>query len=320
MWKIYVMQVKPVDRTPKASMQSQSGIPPHPKIGARISNPNGVSSQANKTKLQPTRSVTATGNLKLDSKKPTSPVPSQKPLNASPKVSNVSGDVNKNRSISAKSHNKIDRECCLKAVKVVCEGPDGGKSKSPGVLKSEFNLKKQDNTELKDSIAPAEGHTYVNSHLIAEKIKLTENEGEHAKFILQQLENELNSLWKGDEKEDAQFEDHVEGLSMHVGAMVSKQDVQKELGGNSVSQIDSGHLDSELPSLKELSCRGEMGESPSNFLGPTLISPPINASARTPLAVKNSFNEEDLPTRLSIGVVEKTASMPSSESAQMGNS
>lgn len=322
---IYVMQVKPVDRTPKGSMQSHSGIPPRPKIGARISNPNGVSSQANNTKLRPTRSVTATGNLKLDSKKPASPVPSQKPLNASPKVSNVSGGVNKNHSISAKSHNKIDGESCLKAVKVVCEGPDGEKSNSPGVLKSEFNLEKQDNTKLKDSIAPAEGDTYVSSHLNAEKIKLTENEGEHANFILHQLKNELNSLCKGDEKEDAHFEDHVEGLSMHVGAMVSKQDVQKELVGKSASQIDSGHLDSKLPSLKELSCLGEMGESPSNLLGPTLISLSpttfeINVSARTPLAVKNSFNEEDLPTRLSIGIVEKTASIPSLESAQMDNS
>lgn len=317
--------VKPVDRTPKGSMQSHSGIPPRPKIGARISNPNGVSSQANNTKLRPTRSVTATGNLKLDSKKPASPVPSQKPLNASPKVSNVSGGVNKNHSISAKSHNKIDGESCLKAVKVVCEGPDGEKSNSPGVLKSEFNLEKQDNTKLKDSIAPAEGDTYVSSHLNAEKIKLTENEGEHANFILHQLKNELNSLCKGDEKEDAHFEDHVEGLSMHVGAMVSKQDVQKELVGKSASQIDSGHLDSKLPSLKELSCLGEMGESPSNLLGPTLISLSpttfeINVSARTPLAVKNSFNEEDLPTRLSIGIVEKTASIPSLESAQMDNS
>ncbi|XP_058210960.1 uncharacterized protein LOC131323272 isoform X1 [Rhododendron vialii] len=317
--------VKPVDRTPKVSIQSHSGMPPRPKIGARISKPNGVSSQANNTKLQPTRSVTATGNLKLDSKKPASPVPSQKPLNASPKVSNVSGGVNKNHSISAKSHNKIVGESCLKAAKVVCEGLDGEKSRSPGVLKSEFNLEKQDDTKLKDSITPAEGNTYVSSHLNAEKIKLTENEDEHANFILQQLENELNSLCKRDEKEDAHFEDHVEGLSMHVGAMVSKQDVQKELVGKSVSQIDSGLLDSELPSSKELSCLSEMGESPSNLLGPTLISlspttSEINVSARTPLAIKNSFNEEDLPTRLSIGVVEKTSSIRSLESAQMDNS
>lgn len=325
--EIYFLQVKPVDRTPKGSMQSHSGIQPRPKIGARISNPNGVSSKANNTKLQPSRTVTATGSLKLDSKKPASPVllPSQKPLNASPKVSNVSRSLNKNRGISAQSQNEIDGESCLKAVKVVCEGPDREKSKSPGVSKSEVNFEKQDNTKLMDiNVVPAEGDTYLSSHLNAEKVKSTEKVGEDANFSPQQPENNLNSLCKGDENKNDHFEDHVEGLSMSIGAMVSNQDVQKEVVGNSVSQIDPNHLDSELSCLKEFSCLGKEGGSPSNLLGPTLISLSpatceINASARTPLAVKNYFNEDDLPTRLSIGVVEKIASVPL-ESAQMENS
>ncbi|KAH7843581.1 hypothetical protein Vadar_018359 [Vaccinium darrowii] len=389
--------VKPVDRTPKGSMQSHSGIQPRPKIGARISNPNGVSSKANNTKLQPSRTVTATGSLKLDSKKSASPVllPSQKPLNASPKVSNVSRSLNKNRGISAQSQNEIDGESCLKAVKVVCEGSDREKSKSPGVSKSEVNFEKQDNTKLMDinvvpaegdtylsshlnaekikstekvgedanfgpqqpennlnslckgdenknahfeehvekqdntklmdiNVVPAEGDTYLSSHLNAEKVKSTEKVGEDANFSPQQPENNLNSLCKGDEYKNDHFEDHVEGLSMSIGAMVSNQDVQKEVVGNSVSQIDPNHLDSELSCLEEYSCLGKEGGSPSNLLGPTLISLSpatceINVSARTPLAVKNYFNEDDLPTRLSIGVVEKIASVPL-ESAQMENS
>ncbi|XP_057514070.1 uncharacterized protein LOC130795825 isoform X2 [Actinidia eriantha] len=323
----YFDGAKPVDRTPKGSMQSHSGIPAIPKIGAGISNPSGGLSKAKQLKLQ--KPATTIRNMKLDSKKPASPVPSQKPSNASPKVSSVSGGEKKPPSISPKVHHKIDGESGLKAEKVGYEVPDKAevndvsdtdlgarKMGSLGVLKTEINFEKQDNTNFKDiKTASIEGDTCASSSDInANNLKQSEEAGEDAVFSLQHLKNYLHSLDKGHEKENVHFEDQDGGLSMNVGAMDSKQQLQEELVGNSISQIDVTHP--ELSCSEDFSIPGEKEGSPICL---SSVISEITASTRTPFAVKRSSVDGDLSSRLSIGKV-KTATLPLSDSAQMENS
>ncbi|GFZ02334.1 hypothetical protein Acr_15g0009420 [Actinidia rufa] len=320
----YFDGAKPVDRTPKGSMQSHSGTPAIPKIGAGISNPSGGLSKAKQLKLQKPATI---GNMKLDSKKPASPVPSQKPSNASPKVSSVSGGGKKPPSISPKVHHKTDGESGLKAEKVGYEVPDKAKVNdvsdtglgarkmgSLGVLKSEINFEKQDNTNLKDiKTASIEGDTCASSSDInADNLKQSEEVGEDAVFSLQHLKNYLHSL--GHEKDNVHFEDQDGGLSMNVGAVDSKQQLQEELVGNSISQIDVTHP--ELSCSEDFSIPGEKEGSPICL---SSVISEITVSTRTPFAVKNSSVDGDLSSRLSIGKV-KTATLPLSDSAQMENS
>ncbi|GFY93355.1 hypothetical protein Acr_08g0017510 [Actinidia rufa] len=272
---------KPVDRTPKGSVQSHSGIPAIPKTGAGISNPSGVSSKAKQLKLQ--KPATTIGNMKLD-KKPGSPVAISETTKYFPK----------------------DGESGLKAEKVGYEGPDKAKANdvsdtglgakktgSLGVLKSEINFEKQDNTNLKDiKTASIEVDTCaLSSDSNADNLKQSEEAGEDEIFSLQHLKNYLHSLDKGNEKENVHFEDQVGGLRLNVGAVDSKQQLQEELVGNSISQIDVTH--------PELSCS-------------EAFSIPSEKERILPL-------DGDLSSRLSIGEA-KTASLPYSDSAQMDNS
>ncbi|PSS23726.1 TNF receptor-associated factor family protein [Actinidia chinensis var. chinensis] len=322
----YFDGAKTVDRTPKGSMQSHYGIPAIAKIGVGISNPSGGLSKAKQLKLQKPATI---GNMKLDSKKPASPVPSQKPSNASPKVSSVSGGGKKPPSISPKVHHKTDGESGLKAEKVGYEVPDKAevndvsdtglgarKMGSVGVLKSEINFEKQDNTNLKDiKTASIEGDTCTSSSDInADNLKQSEEAGEDAVFSLQHLKNYLHSLDKGHEKENVHFEDQDGGLSMNVGAVDSKQQLQEELVGNNISQIDVTH--------PELSCSEDFSipsEKEGSLICLSSVISEITASTRTPFAVKSSSVDGDLSSRLSIGKV-KTETLPLSDSAQMENS
>ncbi|KAL6998253.1 hypothetical protein U1Q18_008379 [Sarracenia purpurea var. burkii] len=310
--------VKPVDRTPNGTMRSYSSLPAGPKIGAGISSPSRDSSKSKPTKLQPARTVTQLGNTKLDGKKPASSVPSKKPSNASTKVSDVSGAVKK---LSPQVQNKSDGENCLK---------DAEKTGSLGALRSEINLEKWGNTHFKDTeIANIEKDDCSSSFICnVENIKPSKGVGEDESVSLHHLRNNLQLLSKSDEKENARFEERVDGLRMHAGAVDSKQDLQNELIGNSISQTEPSHTNFGVPELshsKDLLCPCQKEGSPSNLSGPTLISLPpipseIMASTRTPFAVKNSLSEEDLLTRLSIGAVEKTASFLCLESAPTENS
>lgn len=156
--------VKPVVRTPTRSMQSYPGVSTGPKIGAGINRPSGGSSKTKLAKLQPARTVSTAANMKLDGQKPMSPLPSQKPSNASTKVSGVSGGLKKCLSISPQSHNETDNN-------VPNSGLDAEKAGSPGMLDREINLEKQGNFNKKDiEIAPIEGDTHGN----AENIKPSE--------------------------------------------------------------------------------------------------------------------------------------------------
>ncbi|XP_028112680.1 uncharacterized protein LOC114310783 [Camellia sinensis] len=298
-----------------------------PSIG---SSSVGNSSKAKLSKLQPARIVTATGNMKPNTRKPVSPVPSQKLSNASTKVSSASQVVKNCPSASPQVHNEMNGESCLKAEEVGPKGPneanpvpdaglDAETTGSLGVTKSEMKVEKQRNTNLNDvKIAPIEGYSFDSkTHCNAENIKLSEEVGEDAICGLQNLKDNLCSLYKRNDKENTTHsEDQVDGTSIQIRTKDSKQELQKELIGNSISQIDFSHPDS-----------GQK-ESPSNLSGPTLISLSpatieIAAPTRTPFTVKNSFcNGEgfDLSAKSSTRVVEKTTSLPSVESAQTENS
>ncbi|GMQ02753.1 hypothetical protein CsSME_00048841 [Camellia sinensis var. sinensis] len=300
-------KVKPVVRTPTGSMQSYSGVSAGPKIGARINRPSGGSSKTKLAKLQPARTVSTAANMKLDGQKPMSPLPSQKPSNASTKVSSVSGGLKKCLSISPQAHNETDND-------VPNSGLDAEKPGSPGMLDSEINLEKQGNFNKKDiEIAPIKGDTHGN----AENIKPSKG-GEDAISSVKHLKTKLRVIYKSNEKENAHFEDQVDGLT------------KNEVIGNSITQIDFSHLDFHAPELscsKEFFVLSQKEGSPSDILGPTSISPcpvtsEITASTRTPFAVKNSFcnSEGDFSTGSSIGAVEKISSLSSLKSAQTENS
>ncbi|KAI7987325.1 hypothetical protein LOK49_LG13G02807 [Camellia lanceoleosa] len=305
---IHENKVKPVVRTPTGSMQSYSGVSAGPKIGARINRPSGGSSKTKLAKLQPARTVSTAANMKLEGQKPMSPLPSQKPSNASTKVSSVSGGLKKCLSISPQAHNETDND-------VPNSGLDAEKAGSPGMLDREMNLEKQGNFNKKDiKIAPIKGDTHGN----AENIKPSKV-GEDAVSSLKHLRTKLRVIYKSNEKENAHFEDQVNGLT------------KNEVIGNSVTQVDFSHLDFHAPELscsKEFFVLSQKEGSPSDISGPTSISPcpvtsEITASTRTPFAVKNSFcnSEGDFSTGLSIGAVEKiSSSLPSLKSAQTENS
>ncbi|KAI8013750.1 hypothetical protein LOK49_LG05G00619 [Camellia lanceoleosa] len=318
-------------RTPKGNPQSYSGIPAGPKIGPSIGSSSvGGSSKAKLSKLQPARIVIATGNMQPNTRKPVSPVPSQKLSNASTKVSSASRVVKNCPSVSPQVHNEMNGKNCLKAEEVGPKGPneanhvpdtglDAETTGSLGVTKSEMKVEKQSNTNLNDvKIAPIEGYSFDSkTHCNAENIKLSEEVGEDAICGLQNLKDNLCSLYKRNEKENTTHsEDQVDGWSIQMRTKDSKQELQKELIGNSISQIDFSHPDS-----------GQK-ESPSNLSGPTLISLSpatieIAAPTRTPFTAKNSFcNGEgfDLSAKSSTRVVEKITLLPSLESAQTENS
>ncbi|THF95310.1 hypothetical protein TEA_016852 [Camellia sinensis var. sinensis] len=142
------------------SMVSPSPFLSGPKIGARINRPSGGSSKTKLAKLQPARTVSTAANMKLDGQKPMSPLPSQKPSNASTKVSSVSGGLKKCLSISPQAHNETDND-------VPNSGLDAEKPGSPGMLDSEINLEKQGNFNKKDiEIAPIKGDTHGNAENI----------------------------------------------------------------------------------------------------------------------------------------------------------
>ncbi|CAL5351085.1 unnamed protein product [Camellia sinensis] len=299
--------VKPVVRTPTGSMQSYSGVSVGPKIGAGINRPSGGSSKTKLAKLQPARTVSTAANMKLDGQKPVSPLPSQKPSNASMKVSSVSGGLKKCLSISPQAHNETDN--------VPDSGLDAEKAGSLGMLDREMNLEKQGNFNKKDiEITPIDRDTHCN----AENIKPSEELGEDAISSLKHLKTKLRVVCKSNEKENAHFEDQVDGLT------------KNEVIGNSITQIDFSHSDFHAPELscsKEFFVLSQKEGSPSDMSRPTSISPclvtsEITASTRTPFAVKNSLcnSEGDFSTGLSIGAVEKISSLSSLKSAQTENS
>ncbi|KAI7997090.1 hypothetical protein LOK49_LG10G01817 [Camellia lanceoleosa] len=299
--------VKPVVRTPTGSMQSYSGVSVGPKIGAGINRPSGGSSKTKLAKLQPARTVSTAANMKLDGQKPVSPLPSQKPSNASMKVSSVSGGLKKCLSISPQAHNETDN--------APDSGLDAEKAGSLGMLDREMNLAKQGNFNKKDiEIAPIDRDTHCN----AENIKPSEELGEDAISSLKHLKTKLRVVCKSNEKENAHFEDQVDGLT------------KNEVIGNSITQIDFSHSDFHAPELscsKEFFVLSQKEGSPSDMSRPTSISPclvtsEITASTRTPFAVKNSLcnSEGDFSTGLSIGAVEKISSLSSLKSAQTENS
>ncbi|KAL7248186.1 hypothetical protein ACSBR2_002985 [Camellia fascicularis] len=265
--------------------------------------------------------------MKPNTQKPASPVLSQKLSNASTKGSSASRVVKNCPSISPPVHNEMNGESCLKAEEVGPKGPneanhvpdtglDAETTESLGVTKSEMKVEKQSNTHLNDvKIAPIEGYSFDSrSHCNAENIKLSEEVGEDAICGLQNLKDNLCSRYKRNEKENTTHsEGQVDGWSIQMRTKDSKQKLQKELIGNSISEIDFSHPDS-----------GQKEESPSNLSGPTLISLSpatieIVAPTRTPFTAKNSFCN-NLSAKSSTRVVEKTTSLPSLESAQTENS
>lgn len=311
------MQGKSLVRTPK-SVQSYDGIPAGPKIGPGVCSPSGGSSKSRLSKLPPAKAVTTAGDARVDTRKSASPSPSQKPSNASTKVSSASGCLKNRHSISPQVQNRTDAESCLKDDEVGQTKPnrltdisdtsrDVQKMGSLGVLKSETKIEIHRNTDVKDvEIAPTERDTHGSrSHSSDENIRSSEemvDEGE---------------LWPLNvEKENGPFLDQVGLNIMHVGAGSAKQKLQKELIGNAISPIEFCHSDST-----------KKKESTTHLSGPTPISlSPVTsettASTRAPLTLKNSFiNGEVLDlSATSIGVAEKTISVSSLESTHPENS
>lgn len=317
--------------TPNGSMRSYSCIPTGPKIVAGITSPceGSRKEEENLVRLQPAITVTPIRNMKL-SQKPASPVSSQEPSNASAKIYGVSAKACPG--ISRRQVQKeTDGESRLKDEAVGHGGYDRANNvqdaENPGslaALKSKLNLEKQGDCYLKDiKIASIEGGNYdSSSRLNAENMKLSEPSEDE------------NSSNKSNEKENVHPVDQIDGLSMCVGALDLKLEVQKELIGNSVAQIDFARPNSgapELPCSKEFFVSGlKEKRSPSNLSGPTPISlsqslmlseTETTASMRTPFAVKNSMcdSDGDLSIRVGVGLAEKTPSLPSSECGQKEN-
>ncbi|XP_052175223.1 uncharacterized protein LOC127790032 isoform X2 [Diospyros lotus] len=312
--------VKSVVRTPYGTMQPSSGIPAGPKTGVRNSSPSGGSNKAKPAKLQPKRTVGAIGNTRPDVQKPALTVPSKKPSKASTKVSNVSGDAKKCISIPHEVQNGTEGENQVNVDQKGTEGydrdkdvpeigQDAGKTGSLGVLKGEIDLEEQGNANSKDTeISPVEC------------IMPSEEADEATISSIQHLNKSWDSPYRSNEKQNGHREKHVDGLSTDAVVITSEQEPQKDLVCNSIAQTKLAGPDFSAP---EPSCSEELHVSASILMIPSLVgsSETKVASTRTPFLVKNSLcnSEEDVSRRLSNGAIDKKASIPPSESAQIEN-
>uniref|UniRef100_A0A5B6YY67 Putative endochitinase A isoform X2 n=1 Tax=Davidia involucrata TaxID=16924 RepID=A0A5B6YY67_DAVIN len=111
--------VKSLVRTPKGGLQSHSGLPTGlPKVGSGICSLSGGLNKPKLGKLQSATTVAAMGNMKLDTRKPASPLPLQDPSNALTKIPSASRGVKYSPAISPKVMNKTVGESCLNAEEV----------------------------------------------------------------------------------------------------------------------------------------------------------------------------------------------------------
>ncbi|KAF8397632.1 hypothetical protein HHK36_016552 [Tetracentron sinense] len=243
--------------TPNVGLPFHSGVRSGlPKIGAGISNRNGGANKTKPIKLQPARTRTGSGDIKIDSQKTAS---SMKPIslaqfqelsNASLKVSATQRTMEVCRDISLKVKNdlspKASRKSRLKTREVRAEGPDTAKcgtdsgfsaeEKNVGPVnmgtesKGQLYLKAiKISTSKEDSIS-----SDVNSGN-CENINPSQQVDEEAKYSQHHLENYLHPLHKSNEKKNSfHFEDQANGLSRNVGAVVQERTRKK---GASLSKV-----------------------------------------------------------------------------------
>lgn len=248
-------------RTPNRSTQSHPAVPNGlPRFRTGRASPNGASKDSRLVKLQPTRTVTAVRSTNILDQQPAlgiqpkSSLPLQEPSNAAaPKVCSASRNEKRHPGTSLKVQNRMSPEISggsnLMAEKVTSKecniavnNPDFGFNERHGslcVLKDKMNSESKGNALVKDTtITPTKelSVTISNSSSISEleNTTLLQKVGENAMYGQNYIKNKLHSLHDTNEKEQACFEDQVDGLTKQLGAAAIHGEIQKETIGDSV--------------------------------------------------------------------------------------